>query len=109
MASLESVQIPRFLGVTAARELHVFVDASEEAFAAVAYYRGSTATGAVVCNLVMAKTRVATMRPITIPRMELQAAVLGSRLVKTILDAATVPVERTVYWSDAKDVLRWIW
>ena len=62
--------------------MHIFVDASEEAYAAVAYFRVSV-EGLIHCSLVSAKTRVALQKPMSIHRLELQAAVLGNRLAES--------------------------
>lgn len=59
-------------------ELHVFVDAGELAYATVAYFRIEDEKG-VDCSLIGGKTKVAPLKPLSVPRMELQAAVLGAR------------------------------
>lgn len=110
LPDLDSVRIPRFVGLipSVPWEIHTFVDASELAFAAAVYVRGVNSAGKIVCRLVMAKTRVAPLRRLTIPRLELQAAVLGSRLAKTICATLTVAVGRRVFWSDSSNALKWI-
>lgn len=60
-------------------QLHIFVDASEQAFAACAYFR-IVDRGRVRCCLVASKTKVAPLTPLSIPRLELMAAVIGVRL-----------------------------
>lgn len=107
---LKEVAVPRFLGLhpTSPWELHTFVDASEEAYAAAAYVRGFSSSGEVVCTLVMAKTRVAPARATTMPRMELLAAVLGARLADSVMKATTMPITRQVFWSDSMDCLCWV-
>lgn len=60
-------------------ELHTFVDASINAYCAVSYFRIQDEDG-VECVLVGAKTKVAPQKPISTPRLELLATVLGSRL-----------------------------
>ncbi|XP_044570431.1 uncharacterized protein LOC123257065 [Drosophila ananassae] len=80
-------------------ELHTFVDASEYAYSAVCYLRVAM-DDKVDVSLVIAKSRVAPLKPLSIPRMELQAAVMGARLahkfvmhrVAEILE--TTPVEQ---------------
>lgn len=64
-------------------QLHIFVDASENVFAAVAYFRFTT-DNRVHCALIGAKTKVAPQLPISIPRLELQVATLGARFASTI-------------------------
>lgn len=85
-------------------ELHVFTDASEEAYAAVAYFR-IIDRGQVRCTLVGAKTKVAPLKPLSIPRLELQAALLGARLAKSIEENHTLNINRRVFWSDSSTVL----
>ncbi|XP_070854777.1 uncharacterized protein [Drosophila suzukii] len=42
------------------------------------------------------------------PRLELQAAVLGTRLMNTVKEKHSVDISQTVLWTDSKTVLRWI-
>ncbi|XP_055640368.1 uncharacterized protein LOC129777849 isoform X1 [Toxorhynchites rutilus septentrionalis] len=88
-------------------ELHIFVDASESAYACVAYFRAKCA-GRIKCALVVAKSKVAPLKCISIPRLELQAAIIGVRLQKTILASHSLPIHKRVFWSDSKTVLAWI-
>ncbi|XP_058817850.1 uncharacterized protein LOC131681156 [Topomyia yanbarensis] len=89
-------------------ELHIFVDASEEAYAAVAYFRIVPPDGDIKVALVAAKTKVAPLKPMSIPRLELQAAVLGIRLMKFILESHPVKIARRVLHSDSSTFLSWI-
>ncbi|XP_014672985.1 PREDICTED: uncharacterized protein LOC106813368, partial [Priapulus caudatus] len=61
-------------------ELVIFCDASEDAFGAVAYMRWELNDGSVGVRFMAAKSRVAPLRHLSIPRLELQAAVVASRL-----------------------------
>lgn len=81
--------------------LHVFVDASTNAYGAAAY----------ICNgnqssLVLAKSRVAPLKKLTLPRLELLSAVLGSRLSKHIEE--TFETAETHFWTDSQIVLCWL-
>ncbi|XP_058840949.1 uncharacterized protein LOC131696424 [Topomyia yanbarensis] len=113
LGRLCEVKIPRcyFPGYSAdsldTLELHVFVDASESAYASVAYFR-IVDCGRVRCALVASKTKVAPLKPMTIPRLELQAAVLGARMAKTIQESHKIPIRLRVMWSDSSTVLSWI-
>ena len=65
-------------------ELHNFSDASEVGYGSVAYLRISYPDGKVECCFVIGKARNAPIRTVTIPRLELQAAVLAARMGKSI-------------------------
>ncbi|XP_058839786.1 uncharacterized protein LOC131695341 [Topomyia yanbarensis] len=71
-------------------QLHVFVDASENGYAAVAYFRYEEGDS-IECAFVAAKTRVAPLKYVSIPRLELQAAVIRMRLAKAVSSIA-IPV-----------------
>ena len=66
-------------------ELHMFVDASQDAFGAIAYWRSIGSDGRIDVSLIASKTKCAPTKIMSIPRLELQAAVLGTRLLCTIL------------------------
>ncbi|XP_036319310.1 uncharacterized protein LOC118733830 [Rhagoletis pomonella] len=89
-------------------QLHIFVDASEHAFAAVGYWRYTTDCGKIGMSFVSAKTKTAPLKPLTIPRLELQAAVLGVRLKKIIFQEHSLKINEFFLWSDSSTVLHWI-
>lgn len=112
--NVESVHIPRLYSMRMSPsppksiQLHLFVDASLEAYAAVAYFRIENESG-VDCCLVEAKTRVAPIRPMSVPRLELQGGVLGTRLAGSIIKSHTgLRVDKTIIWFDSRTVLSWI-
>ncbi|XP_062714715.1 uncharacterized protein LOC134291230 [Aedes albopictus] len=88
-------------------QLHIFVDASEESYAAAAYFR-IVDKGEVRCSLVASKTKVAPLQSLSIPRLELMAALIGARLRKTIEEYHSVKATRTYLWSDSTTVVAWI-
>ena len=89
-------------------ELHVFEDASEKGFGAVCYARYVFPDGRIEVAFVMAKTRGAPVRQLSIPRLELQAALLAIRLADIIKKELTLHTSKTVLWSDSKTVLLYI-
>ncbi|XP_055615090.1 uncharacterized protein LOC129761395 [Toxorhynchites rutilus septentrionalis] len=88
-------------------QLHVFTDASEDAYACVAYLRAEI-NGNIHCALVMSKAKVAPLKVLSIPRLELQGAVLGARVAKTIIASHSLSIVRRVLWTDSETVLAWI-
>ncbi|XP_062714141.1 uncharacterized protein LOC134290926 [Aedes albopictus] len=88
-------------------EVHVLVDASDSAYACVAYYRLETENGVQV-SLICAKTKVAPLKVLSIPRLELKAAVLGVRILESIQGYHTYQISRRFLWSDSSTVLAWI-
>ena len=111
LLSLPSLHIPRCLKARAAVEevtLHTFVDASQEAYGAACYTRHLYNNGTVSCRLVASKTRVALLQAVSIPRLELMAAVTGAKLSETIGDTLRIYRHDRVFWSDSMDTLYWI-
>ena len=99
-ASKVILDIPRYLGPI--HVIHIFCDASEMAYATVAYVLES----GMRPRLLVSKTRVRPLKVITLPRLELQAAVLGARLCCQIKEH--IGEFETVLWTDAEIVLNWI-
>ncbi|XP_028168432.1 uncharacterized protein LOC114358614 [Ostrinia furnacalis] len=88
-------------------ELHTFVDASEKAYAFAVYWRTEDEDGKVNVTLAAARARVAPLKLTSIPRLELQAAVLGCRLARTAADEYQLKADRSL-WSDSRTVLAWL-
>ena len=64
--------------------------------------------GAVRVSLAMAKARPSPIRKMSIPKLELKGAVLGTCLAKEVNDALGLPAGDTVYWTDSMNVLFWV-
>jgi hypothetical protein len=89
-------------------ELHMFGDASEEAFAAAVYIRNIYLDGEITMTVVMAKSRLGPKKVISVAKMELQAALLGTRLARTVEGALRFKVDRRIFWTDSAVTRHWI-
>ncbi|XP_068989249.1 uncharacterized protein [Neodiprion pinetum] len=111
LQGISAITIPRWIGLSSASlgiEIHGFADASQSALGAVIYARTYINTHEVHVSMVCAKTKVAPLKKVTIPRLELCAAKLLVRLMRHV--EKTLNLENTpVYlWSDSTVALAWI-
>ena len=93
---------------TGAPTLCIFADASGDAFGTCAYARWQLRSGEFDVCLIAAKSRVAPIKSLIIPRLELQGAMLASRLLKAIKEETRLNFEQKVFFLDSKIVLAWI-
>ena len=105
---LNDLEIPRCVIPTTEHEkhLHVFCDASEKAYAAVVYVRTETTDGGVHVWLLTSKTRVAPVKQLSTPRLELCAAQLGANLVHNL--SVSLQIHNVFAWTDNTIVLSWL-
>ncbi|KAL0895377.1 hypothetical protein ABMA27_011510 [Loxostege sticticalis] len=106
---LNNLKIPRWVSLNFAKhEIHIFCDASEKAYGACVYVRSISDSGFIQVRLLMSKNRVAPIKSVTIPRLELCAALLGSRLCTTVFEALTMSITQCFFWCDSMIVLGWL-
>ncbi|KAF2900797.1 hypothetical protein ILUMI_05397 [Ignelater luminosus] len=107
---LLSIEIPRWIrnetGIWQDSSLYLFCDASKNAYAAVVFLRVCH-QGEVHVNLLLAKARVALLRGMTIPRLELLAVTIGARLYASVKESLNFE-GKSFFWSDSSTVLCWI-
>jgi hypothetical protein len=89
-------------------QLHFFCDASQDAYGTVCYLRAENPDGRIHCAFVMAKSRLAPMKTVTIPRLELQAAVMAVKMETKLKRELRLPLEESVLWTDSTVVLQYI-
>ena len=111
LQELAKIKISRWLGNTKSQqycELHGFCDASNMAYAAVIYNRVVLADGTVVVKLIASKTKVAPIKQLSIPRLELCGAVLLAKLFKKVTESMNYTNISTHAFTDSTIVLCWI-
>ena len=113
LRELSDLSVPRCLHIgkhkdVQSMQLHVFSDASEEAYGAVVYARYVYVDHATTTTIVAAKSRVAPLAAMSIPRMELMGAVTGLRLAISVANALQVSVKQVKFWCDSMNTLWWI-
>ncbi|XP_058840688.1 uncharacterized protein LOC131696164, partial [Topomyia yanbarensis] len=87
-------------------ELHAYSDASLAAYGTCVYIRSICSNGNAEVHLLTSKSKVAPNQ--TIPRLELCAFLLMSRLVKVVTSALKLDFNNIVLWTDSQIVLCWL-
>ena len=82
--------------------LVLFSDASEDAFGTCAYVRWELSDRTFESRLLTAKSRLAPLKKITMPRLELNAALLSARLKDFITEETSLEISRTYYIVDSE-------
>ena len=110
---IEKLKFPRCLkpsefGDPVKTEIHSFSDASDNGIGQISYVRMINQRNEVHVSFLMAKSRVAPIKPISIPRLELTAAVVSvnvTRMLKSELDVDNV---QCYYYTDSEIVIGYI-
>ncbi|XP_059224869.1 uncharacterized protein LOC131997670 [Stomoxys calcitrans] len=108
--AIESVKVPRWIHFTPGSqvEVHGFCDASESAYGAALYIRVEHDNHQTDTFLLAAKTRVAPIKKISLPRLELCGAVLLSKLASATTTNLQISNFKTQFWTDSTIVLSWL-
>ena len=112
-------KLPSLAGITVNRcpinfeelkysELHNFADVSQFAYAGVSYLRMVDSKDKIHCPFLMGKSRLVHLKPMTVSRLELLAAVLAVQLNKTLKEDLDIVVTRSIFWTDSTCVLQYI-
>jgi hypothetical protein len=101
------VKPPNFGNIQVA-EMHHFSDASTCGYGQCSYIRLVNENGQVHCSLLMGKSRVVPLKPITIPRLELAAAVLSVKISLFLKQELDYPNLKHFFWTDSEVVLGYI-
>ncbi|XP_029163718.1 uncharacterized protein LOC114936567 [Nylanderia fulva] len=110
IGSVEQLTIPRRMLCDNPEEIevHGFCDASEKAYGACLYFRTTNSRENYTVRLVCAKSRIAPIKRVSLPRLELCSAVLLANLVRNVLQSLTIQIHKVYYWTDSTIVLAWI-
>ena len=105
MCNISVLEFPHFDIVPFKCELHVFADASKRAYGFAAY---SVQLECQTSYLLLSKYRVAPVKELTIPRLELTALNLASKLASTLMECVNLPLTSCTLWSDSKVSISWV-
>ena len=110
---LQNLSIPRCykpadFGPVVEAELHHFSDASFKGYSQCSYLRMTDTAGKIHCSFITGKARVTPLKKITVPRLELTAAVVSVRVSEQLRRELEVEVVKEVFWTDSKVVLGYI-
>ncbi|GBM67202.1 hypothetical protein AVEN_160798-1 [Araneus ventricosus] len=107
---IEELHIDRYLLADVIKKtiLVGFADASQAAYGAVVYMKSISETNSVVMKLITSKSKIAPIKTISIPRLELSACVLLSQLVENIINALKMEIDDVILHTDSTIALAWI-
>lgn len=110
LSVLSQITIPRWFNTLASSkvEIHGFADASQLAMGAVVYLVVISQSSDSLLSLVGSKTRVAPLKAFTIPKLELTAALLLTKLTSNVQATLKMDVSATHLWTDSLDTLAWV-
>ena len=110
LKNVNKIRLPRQVTMTnyTRLELHGFSDSSEIAYGACVYIRTINDEGKTLTNLLCAKSRLAPLRTVNLPRLELCAALMLARLMRKAANALDTEIQAQYLWSDSTIALSWI-
>lgn len=107
---LENIKIPRWIGSNdiVQFQLHGFGDASNSAYSSVVFSRVVQSDGKIIVKNLSSKTKVAPIKTISTPKLELCGSVLVSRLITKVKESLKLTDVETFTYTDNQTVLAWI-
>ena len=104
---LSKISIPRWSGMKRDGEgyLHVFSDASSDAYGACAYWAEGPLHKADDCSLLASRGKVNSSDARFIPQLELMGAMIGLELAKSLCRALDLVLDQVYFWVDAENTL----
>ncbi len=114
LPTLASISLPRCVTSSGidhshnTKQIHIFCDASEQAYGSVAYLRTEDDNGHIQLAFLLARSKVAPKWRLAIPRLELCAALNGAQLAKLLHTELTIQINTETLWTDSTTVLAWL-
>lgn len=108
---LSKIEIPRKVIAECERqglEIHGFSDASIQAYGACIYLRSVLRDGKSESYLLCSKSRLAPLKTLSIPRLELCGTLLLAQLLKKVQDNLPIKIDSVYLWTDSRIVLCWL-
>ena len=114
LPALESLEIPRChkpqnFGKSIHSSLHCFADASKIGYGVACYIRQINEKGKIHVSLVIRKSRVCPLKPVTIPRLELTAAAAAAKIAVLVRKELSIKNISELHWTDSQIVLGYIY
>ena len=112
MKYIDRISIPRkyssLSSVVSRYELHIFGDASEMAYGAACYLKSYDSNNKSCTALVYSKSKVAPVKKITLPRLELLAAEIAAKMSNYVRESLNLENLQIFLWTDSLITLHWI-
>ena len=89
-------------------QLHGFCDSSKKAYEACLYLRSVNQQEEVTTKLLCSKSRVAPVKKVTLPRLELCGSLLLAQLIQKTIPALNLKIYRILLWTDSMIVFSWL-
>ena len=106
--SVQPCYKPKEFGTITNLQIHHFSDASKVCYGAVSYLRFIDADSKVYCSFVVSKSRLAPLKSLSVPRLELTAPTLAVNLDKMLRKELEIPINSSMFGTDSTSVVSYI-
>ncbi|XP_064473483.1 uncharacterized protein LOC135388091 [Ornithodoros turicata] len=109
-ADIDALHLPRsvFPQSNALLDVHCFADASPKVYGTTVYVRSRPTNGTTSTQLLLARARLAPLKELSLPRLELLACLLSTRFYRHISTVEAIKVAPIHFWTDSSIALQWI-
>ena len=104
---LSTIEVPRYIGGKNS-QLICFCDASKDAYATAIYLKTIDEERKSRVNLIFSRARIAPKKPLSIPRLELMALLIGVRSLRFISKELGLESTERIIWTDFQCILNWL-